>query len=77
MWDISFKNNSFFVEHIQVIMTLEESVQHVVMAAIQEVRKKRVTEKLELIPFSKKKKGLELPSVAVKIKQLIFLQKYL
>lgn len=28
---------SFFTEHIQNIMTLEESVQHVVMTAIQEV----------------------------------------
>lgn len=27
-----------FSEHIQQIMTLEESVQHVVMAAIQEVQ---------------------------------------
>lgn len=26
-----------FLEYIQIIMTLEESVQHVVMAAIQEV----------------------------------------
>lgn len=27
----------FFLEYIQIIMTLEEAVQHVVMTAIQEV----------------------------------------
>ncbi|PKU35691.1 hypothetical protein llap_14006 [Limosa lapponica baueri] len=33
----------FFTEHIQNIMTLEESVQHVVMTAIQELMSKEVT----------------------------------
>lgn len=34
----SFHGRSLPPEHIQQIMTLEESVQHVVMTAIQEVR---------------------------------------
>lgn len=35
--DEQCRSKFFFTEHIQNIMTLEESVQHVVMTAIQEV----------------------------------------
>lgn len=37
---VFIRSDFFFliIEHIQNIMTLEESVQHVVMTAIQEVR---------------------------------------
>lgn len=37
-----FDTDSLSLEYIQIIMTLEESVQHVVMTAIQEVSLARV-----------------------------------